>query len=215
MSSSLKDRFKDALYHLRHPEEYPDKKETLNLFKILAEDESYAPAQTYMAYFSEASGEKEKALEWLEKAVAQGDSEAMCSKGKWHYEGKNGLEKDYKKAMEYYSRAASLENASAIVNLGLMYEEGEGCEADVFKAAELFRSLTKYPGEEDRDACFHLGRLCLMGNLGPGDRIKAEGIVNMNEAADMGHPGAKEIVETLGISRHKIEASIQSSLSEK
>lgn len=189
----LKERFDALLYRQSHPDEYPDRMETVRMFGALAE-EGYAPAQLKMAGFLFAMKKPEEGLTMLDKACAQNFPAAISSKGVCYYRGSNGLEQSYEKARQYYERAAMLEDKDAILNLGLMYMEGEGCEKDDFEAAEQFRKLT-LPGEEDVDACFHLGCLCIEGKVGRSDQTRAEGMVLLTEAARGGHPGAKELVQ--------------------
>jgi TPR repeat protein len=55
-----------------------------------------------------------------------------------YYNGK-GIEKDYKKAFNYYTLAANKGNKEAQYNLGIMYLKGEGINKDEIKAKEWFK----------------------------------------------------------------------------
>ena len=50
----------------------------------------------------------------------------------------DGVEQDYAKAVEFYTKAAAQGDASAQNNLGIMYENGQGVEQDYDKAVELY-----------------------------------------------------------------------------
>ena len=58
--------------------------------------------------------------------------------GKNYYDGKNGVNQDYAKAVEYYTRAAQQGHAAAQCGLGFCYKNGEGVTQDYKKAAEWF-----------------------------------------------------------------------------
>ena len=46
-----------------------------------------------------------QAKEYLEKALEEGEIEAYCDLGNLYFEG-NGVEKDYKRAFDYYQKGA-------------------------------------------------------------------------------------------------------------
>lgn len=186
-----------------HTDEYPDRMETVKLFLALA-DEGYGPAQAKAGGFLKAMGKPEEALANLRKACDQNVPVAFTSMGITHYRGECGLEVSHQKAMECYKRAADLGDKDGVLNLGLMYESGEGCpegEPMYDRAASCFRKLTG-PDDADPDACFHLACLCLQGKLRLGSsdtgRMKVEGMVMMREAASMGHRGAMELLPQIG-----------------
>ena len=72
-----------------------------------------------------------------DKAKA-GDAAAQNEVGIWFYKGDNGQTQDYKKAAEWFSRAARQENAQAIGNLALCYQKGHGVETDSITALKLY-----------------------------------------------------------------------------
>ena len=49
-----------------------------------------------------------------------------------------GVEQDYARAMEWYEKAATSGNPSAMNNIGYMYEYGQGVEQDYAKAKEWY-----------------------------------------------------------------------------
>lgn len=61
---------------------------------------------------------------------------AAYSLGKMYEKGEQ-VEKDYKQAVSFISKAADLGNGDAICNLGMRYYKGEGVAQDMVKAASL------------------------------------------------------------------------------
>ena len=49
-----------------------------------------------------------------------------------------GVAQDYAKAREWYEKAAAKDNASAMINLGLLYANGQGVAQDYAKAREWY-----------------------------------------------------------------------------
>ncbi|KAG9061313.1 hypothetical protein KI688_007291 [Linnemannia hyalina] len=48
------------------------------------------------------------------------------------------LEQDYSKALQWYLKASDAGNASAMFNIGFMYDDGRGVEQDDGKAMEWY-----------------------------------------------------------------------------
>lgn len=69
-----------------------------------------------------------------------GDAKAQNEVGLWYYEGRHQLDRDYKEALQWWSRSAQQGNPQAIGNMGLCYETGHGVPADSLKATELYLS---------------------------------------------------------------------------
>ena len=67
------------------------------------------------------------------------------------YENGDGVEKDYKKAKEWYEKSAKQGNVEALVSLAIMYEEGKGVEPDFKKAISWYKKAAKagYAGALD------------------------------------------------------------------
>ena len=55
-----------------------------------------------------------------------------------------GVAQDFKKALRWYRKAASLGNADAESGLAGMYRDGKGTAKDLKKAAELYRKATEH-----------------------------------------------------------------------
>lgn len=83
------------------------------------------------------------ALVWYEKASNAGDFEATSIIGDIYYIGENGVEQDYKRAFEYYERAAACGYNMAAIKLTLMTYRGLGCPKDLRKAYGMFRKLIR------------------------------------------------------------------------
>mmetsp|Transcript_29333 Transcript_29333/g.62330 ORF Transcript_29333/g.62330 Transcript_29333/m.62330 type:complete len:200 (+) Transcript_29333:106-705(+) len=190
--TSIEERFEHALMREKNYDQY-DAIETMKMYQQLA-DEGYAPAQCKSAMAYNAMGMDDQCIGLLEKACAQNDARALAQMGVFYYNGKCGLIQSHAYAFALYTRAAQLGESTAMFNLAMMYQEGEGCEQDVHEAAGIYRDLTAIPGEVDAGAAFHLGVLCLTGKLGNETRVKAEGMVMLQEAAAEGHEGARELL---------------------
>ena len=83
------------------------------------------------------------ALVWYKKASNAGDFEATSIIGDIYYIGENGVEQDYKRAFEYYERAAACGYNMAAIKLTLMTYRGLGCPKDLRKAYGMFRKLIR------------------------------------------------------------------------
>ncbi|MGD2055792.1 MAG: tetratricopeptide repeat protein, partial [Gammaproteobacteria bacterium] len=74
-----------------------------------------------------------KAMEWLQKAAAQGDNSAQFKLGEMYRSGE-GVPKNAAKAAEWFTKAAAQGGADAQFNLGVMYYTGEGVSKDLILA---------------------------------------------------------------------------------
>lgn len=88
--------------------------------------------------FLEKDSEKliNKISELVEKAK-NGDPDAMVKLGYFYMEGKY-FEKNEKKAVELFKKAAEKDNLDAIINLSICYENGFGVEENEEKACNYF-----------------------------------------------------------------------------
>ena len=98
--------------------------------------------------------------------------------GDFYYEGK-GVQQDYEKALNWYSKALIYPNPSdtVYIRLGEMSERGEGEDVDVETAAKLYRNAIKVHGLHEALAIEHLSNLQkqgLLSELNDGDVIKME-----------------------------------------
>ena len=97
-----------------------------------------------------------------------------------------GVEKDYKKAMEWFMISAKDGNEFAQANIGLMYSDGKGVKQDYKKAAEWF---SKSAIQGNASAQTSLGYLY---DHGKGVELNYKEAVRLYRlAADQGYPVAQ------------------------
>lgn len=84
----------------------------------------------------------DKAKEWLEKAVALSDAEAMFNLGLMYKQGK-GIPQSFEKAIGLWEQAADLGVPDAQFNLGYLYEFGEHVEEDLKRSFEYYEMAAK------------------------------------------------------------------------
>ena len=89
-------------------------------------------------------------------AAKAGSDEAQFWVGKFYAEGWGGVAKDYSKAVEWYEKSATQDNADAICTLGWCYQLGNGVEQDYAKAVEWFK---KGVDQDDGTCMNNLARL--------------------------------------------------------
>ncbi len=65
------------------------------------------------------AGRTDEALQILENLAADGDDKSMVQLGVYYYEG-TGVKQDYAKAMDWWLKAMTNQNADAFVNLGVI-----------------------------------------------------------------------------------------------
>ena len=102
------------------------------------------------------------------------------------------MPKDLGKAVELYQKAADQGNADAQINLGWLYENGEGVPKDLRKAAELYQKAADQGNASAQD---NLGWLYENGQGVPKDLGKARELYQ--KAADQGNQSAIEKLNKL------------------
>lgn len=95
----------------------------------------------------------------LETKAAAGDAEAQIALG-LAYDNGAGVERDRRKAAEWFQKAAAQGVAEAQFNLGTMYEVGAGVKKDEKKALEWFE---KAAAQGFADAQFNLANMYATG----------------------------------------------------
>ena len=100
------------------------------------EDNKPNPAISRQTNFKPVEKEDGVSVEHIEKLAKRGNPNAMLALGKIYYDGRAGKEVDYTIALEWFRKAAELDNGSAMFNVGLCYEVGTGVEKDLDEAAE-------------------------------------------------------------------------------
>lgn len=106
----------------------------------------------------------------IEVNAKQGDANSQYLMGATYFNG-YGKAKDYKKAFEWYQKAANQGLASSQNNLGFMYGNGLGVRQDYKKAFEWYQ---KAANQGDIDGQNNLGRVYLKGNGVRQDKAKAK-----------------------------------------
>ena len=102
-------------------------------------------------YTSESN--KYEAVEWLEKAAAQGSTNAMTVLGQMYRLGE-GIPQNHQEAFKWYKMAADLGDASSQYFVGMMYYSGSGVAQSVQDAIQWLR---KSADRGDADAQTTLG----------------------------------------------------------
>ncbi len=110
-----------------------------------------------------------KAVEWFRRAADQGDAEAMDHLGFMHLKGR-GLVEDRKVAVGYFQSSAAKGFASAMYNLGDCYFSGLGVEQNYQLAVEQWQAASKL---KHRGSIWRLALMYATGESVPKDREKA------------------------------------------
>lgn len=124
--------------------------------------------------------------------ASQGDAQAQYFLGTFYLEGREGLEADYKKTLELYTKAAEQGHVWAQFNLGLMYKDGQYLKEKPTRAAKWFLEAAK---SGHANAQYVLGALYLVGEGVPKDIQMI--YLFWNLAASNGHDKAKIAIKSL------------------
>ena len=106
------------------------------------------------AHFVEFQQSKGETFKRTKKRVENGDAEAIYNTGNCYAQGQGGYPRDYTKALISWHRAAELGYASAYLNIGYAYNNGEGVEIDK-KRAKHYYELAAMKG--NTSARYNLG----------------------------------------------------------
>lgn len=188
---------------LPEPEEYPQETTPLSgsndIFKSVSKDDS-------------------KAKEYYEKALAgfkgieasgQADDNLLYKIGQMYKRGL-GTDIDTKTAIDYFRRAAELNNKNALRTIALEYISGENIEQDIDKGIEM---LTDLSDSGDNLAAYKLGRIYLAGEVVFKDVGKAEKY--LQQAAGGGNEFAVYSLAKLYLMDEKKDISKAAQLLEK
>jgi len=120
------------------------------LLAILAEGNDFYAMKRIVGYVFDNKDSnivnQKIALNYLEKLIENGDSDAMLTKGALHYSGENEfVEQDFEKAIHLYNEAVNHKNIekkglniTALTNLGYCYLYGRANDPDDKKAFYYF-----------------------------------------------------------------------------
>ena len=162
-------------------------------------------------------GEYEKMMSYVEEYVQKGKGCRECSLvknynkkerccpwmqeklGNCYYNG-NGVEKDYAKAVEWYTKAAEQGNAEGQWRLGNCYCSGNGVEKDDTKAVEWY---TKAAEQGDSAGQWRLGNCYYYGYGVEKDYVKA--VEWYTKAAEQGDSDGQWLLGTCYILGYGVE----------
>jgi uncharacterized protein len=158
------------------------------------------------AYTAFDQGQYLTALKLSEDAAARGEPQANTLIGRIYIDGL-GVQKDERKAADYFKRASDMGDVQGTFALGMAYAQGRGVKKDYNIAADLFEkaALTGNP-----DANYNLGILFLNGTGKPQNPIRA--FQHIRYAAEKGITQAEydlaELYQTgTGVDANALEAA--------
>ncbi|GAA7539003.1 hypothetical protein JP0016_04610 [Helicobacter pylori] len=99
---------------------------------------------------------------------------------------------DFSKAKGYFEKACDLNNGGGCSNLGVLYQNGEGVEKNLIKAAYLYSRACELKGS---DGCGALGVLYYNGDGVKQDSKKA--VALFEKACKLGYKKACEMLKEL------------------
>jgi len=113
--------------------------------------------------------DERQGVEWLEKAYAQGKTEAATRLGNAYLRGE-GVKKDFDKAVEFFTVGASRGEAKALCNLGFCFQWAKGVPKDMNRAIHYYQKAVE---KGDDLSNYFLGLLYHYGTGVPQDYSKA------------------------------------------
>ena len=125
----------------------------------------------------------------IKRIENSGSPEELYELGEAYWSGEDGIEQDYKKAVECYTKAADEGHLESIYSLGLCYANGRGTEQDPDTAYKL---LAYAVDNGHVLAAKKLGEYLYWGECLPKD--KAKGFQYLKYAADNGDAYSMAIV---------------------
>ncbi|MBE6453066.1 MAG: sel1 repeat family protein [Alphaproteobacteria bacterium] len=129
---------------------------------------------------------KEDTIATTQRLADEGDVNAQLFLGYSYLYGTNGIEIDYKKAHNYYTKAALQGNPIALNNLGSLYYGGLGVSRSSSKAVALFSQAAAL---DNAEAAVNLAFILISGNGADKDEIKA--MTYFEKAAKANNPIAQ------------------------
>ena len=113
------------------------------LVKAAEKEYGYAQYLLAMNFFDLYSENNKEALFWLERAASNDEPHALYQLGLYYAE-----KADLAKSIQYYQRAAELNNADALLELYYIYGEGIGVEQDDDKALFFLKKAAELGNQE-------------------------------------------------------------------
>jgi len=168
----------------------------------IAAESGYTPAQSYLGFLYEDGKVMPKNVsimtDWFEKAARGGDAYAASQLGYYLFEGKDGVVKDQKRAVELWSLAARKDEMNAQVNLGLAFIRGDGGLTQ--SHTQAFNWMARAAKQGHPDAYFFLGTFYEDGLAVKQDMGMA--LAYYKEGARRGNKYAVDRLAELGIQQH-------------
>ncbi|GAA7176471.1 hypothetical protein HpCK60_03150 [Helicobacter pylori] len=119
--------------------------------------------------------------------MAKSNPEELFNLGMLSYD-----KQDFSKARKYFEKACDLNNGGGCSNLGVLYQNGEGVEKNLIKAAYLYSRACELKGS---DGCGALGVLYYNGDGVKQDSKKA--VALFEKACKLGYKKACEMLKEL------------------
>tara|TARA_B110000090_G_scaffold76982_1_gene87652 strand:- start:33 stop:698 length:666 start_codon:yes stop_codon:yes gene_type:complete len=200
MKSTMPDELKHRCHQCRKPFPATDEEQIERLREWFDKGKAWAQGLMAQWYRDGTYGLKQSyvmARMLFDKAVAQGDPDAMCNLAVLYKKGQ-GVVQSFEKTAELNTTAAEQGQVQATYNLGTNYLEGQGVVQSYTKAIELF-TMAAEKG--------HVPAMAALGNR----YFQGQGVDQSNElarewltnAANEGHEIAIEALKILD----KIEAT--------
>jgi len=127
----------------------------------------------------------------LEQAAAGGDVYAMCALAAQHE--KRARRKDLQKALLWYHKTATADDAVAMNSLATFYAEGRGTALDYRQAVVWFRKAAE---AGNADGMYNLG--AAYGNGQGVSQDEQEALAWFQKAAALGHANAQQALADMG-----------------
>ena len=150
----------------------------------MAANLGHSEAQYYMGARAYYEDEYDKAIEWWEKAAAQGDPDAMCRLGQLYEDG-DGIAADHKTALQWFMKAAEKDDEYSQNFIGECYLKGNGLPRDAKKAVQWFEKAAE---QGHRNAYYNLGLCYLQGKGVKQDYKKAAEMLAEYNYVDLSLP---------------------------
>jgi TPR repeat protein len=119
------------------------------------------------------------------KKAAAGDADAQYYIGVIYANGDDDVAKDPAKAREWLEKSAAGGRASAITQLAILYEDGEGVEQDYKKAFDLYEKAAMLGDEIAQSA---MGKLYYSGRGCEKSLVKSYAYATISQPADEALP---------------------------
>lgn len=102
----------------------------------------FSPSELFVAQYANDIGDRDFAFKIWDKLATFGNREAQWNVGMSYRLGE-GVEKDYKKAMGFLTKAAEKNHLGAITEIGYMHSQGHGVQKSDEKACYYYKIAAK------------------------------------------------------------------------